>query len=96
MRDALTQCRPDGWIGCAEAIAGTDFYATTATLGLPTLAIAGANDAATPPDLVRETAALVKGARFSLIRGAGHLSPHDRPEDFAAALTGFLRDIGHV
>jgi 3-oxoadipate enol-lactonase len=45
---------------------------------------------------VRETADLIKGARFELIRGAGHLPPVDRPEDFARLLTGFLVAIGHV
>ncbi|MFM2354912.1 MAG: hypothetical protein RLZZ528_648 [Pseudomonadota bacterium] len=96
MRELLLTCREDGYMGCAAAIAGTDFYETTATLTLPTLAIAGANDGSTPPDLVRETADLIKGARFELIRGAGHLPPVDRPEDFARLLTGFLVAIGHV
>lgn len=86
---------PEGWIGCAAAIAGTDFYETTATLTLPTLAIAGGNDGSTPPDLVRETAELVKGHRFALIRGAGHIPPVEKPAEYAAILTQFLTDIGH-
>ena len=88
--------RPNGWAGCAAAIAGTDFYNTTATLTLPTLCIAGSADGATPPDLVKETADLIKGSRFVLIRGAGHLPPIDRPDAFAAALDGFLAEIAHV
>ena len=95
MRELLLTCREDGYIGCAAAIAGTDFYETTATLTLPTLAIAGTNDGSTPPDLVRETADLVKGSQFTLIRGAGHLPPVDRPEAFARALADFLTSIGH-
>ena len=39
----------------------------------PLLAIAGSDDGSTPADLVRETADLVPGAEFALIRGAGHL-----------------------
>ena len=35
---------PDGYVGCAAAIAGTDFYTPTASLRLPTLAIAGSED----------------------------------------------------
>ena len=87
---------PEGWCGCAAAIAGTDFYETTATLTLPTLAIAGANDGSTPPDLLRETAELVKGHRFALMRGAGHVPPVEKPADYAAILTQFLAEIGHV
>ena len=96
LRAQLTATKPDGWIGCAQAIAGTDFYETTATLTLPTLAIAGANDNSTPPDLVRETADLVLGSRFALIRGAGHLPMGEKPAEYAAILTQFLTEIGHV
>jgi 3-oxoadipate enol-lactonase len=87
---------PQGWMGGAAAIAGTDFYQTTATLRLPTLAIAGANDGSTPPDLVRETADLIPGARFHLMRGAGHLPMAEKPHAYAQILSGFLHDIGHV
>ena len=86
----------DGYIGCAAAIAGTDFYTPTASLRLPTLAIAGSEDAATPPDLVRETAELIPGSRFALIRGGGHLPFAERPQAYADALTQFLQDIGHL
>ena len=83
-------------MGCSAAIAGTDFFTTTASLRLPTLAIAGDQDGSTPPDLVRETADLIPGSRFHLIRGAGHLPCVEKPDDYAAALTGFLQDIGHA
>ena len=95
LRQGFLQTDPQGWMGCAAAIAGTDFYETTARLRLPTLAIAGANDGSTPPDLVRETAELIPGARFHLIQGAGHLPMAEKPAEYAAALTGFLKAIGH-
>jgi 3-oxoadipate enol-lactonase len=96
LRAMLLATDPDGWMGIASAVAGTDFYTTTATLTLPTLAIAGSLDAATPPDMVRETADLIRGSRFHLLRAAGHLPPADQPEAFADALVGFLVGIGHV
>lgn len=86
----------DGYAGCSAAIAGSDFYTTTAALRLPALAIAGDHDGSTPPDLVREMADLIPGARFELIRGAGHLPCVEKPDEYAAILTGFLRDIGHL
>lgn len=95
LRDLLIRTRPDGWIGCAAAIASTDFYTTTAGLRLPTLAIAGANDGSTPPDLVRETAELIPGHRFALMRGAGHLPMVEKPAEYAALLGHFLHAIGH-
>lgn len=95
-RNMLVRQPAEGYAGCCAAIAGTDFYATTAALRLPVLAIAGSEDGSTPPDLVRETADLVRGSRFHLIRGAGHLPCVEKPDEFAAVLTAFLKDIGHV
>lgn len=85
----------EGYAGCAAAIAGSDLLAPTATLTLPCLAIAGSEDGSTPPDLVRETADLIRGADFALIRGAGHLPCVERPEKFAGLLNGFLKRIAH-
>ncbi|MDW4550651.1 3-oxoadipate enol-lactonase [Defluviimonas sp. D31] len=95
-RNMLTRQPVEGYAGTAAAIAGTDFITPTSGLTLPTLVLAGSEDGATPPDLVRETAGLIRGARFELIRGAGHLPPVEKPADYAALLTGFLTAIGHV
>jgi 3-oxoadipate enol-lactonase len=84
----------DGWCGGAAAIAGTDFYTTTAALRLPTLAIAGDRDGSTPSDLVRETADLIPGARFALLGGTAHLPHIEAPDAYMDALTGFVRDNG--
>lgn len=92
-RNMLLRTPADGYVGCAAAVAGTDFYTPLSGLSLPVLAIAGSADGSTPPDLVREMAALVEGARFELIRGAGHLPMIDRPEAFAAALAGYLEAL---
>lgn len=95
-RDMLTATDPDGYIGCGHAIAGTDFYTTTAALKLPTLAIAGAEDGATPPDLLRETQELIAGSQFYLIRKGGHLPCVEQPEEYAEVLTRFFKDTGHI
>jgi 3-oxoadipate enol-lactonase len=95
LRARMLATDPQGWIGCASALAGTDFYEVTATLRLPTLAIAGGNDGSTPPDLVRETADLIPGSHFALIQRAGHLPMAERPAEYAALLDGFLSRIGH-
>jgi len=95
-RNMLVRTPAVGYWGCSAAISGTDFYTTTATLGLPSLFIAGSEDGSTPPDLMRETAALVKGSRFHLVRGAGHLPCVEKPGEYAEVLTEFLNEIGHV
>ncbi len=95
-RKMLVDTPDAGYAGCSAAISGTDFYTQTAALRLPVLAIAGSEDGSTPPDLVRETADLVPGSKFQLIRQAGHLPCVERPDEFVAALTEFLRETGHV
>lgn len=95
-RNMLTRTPAQGYIGCSQAIAGTDFMTPTSGLRLPTLAIAGSEDGSTPPDLVRETADLIPGSKFHLIRGGGHLPCVDSPQEYARVLTGFLRETGHV
>ena len=95
-RNMLVRTPAEGYAGCSAAIAGTDFYTTTSGLTLPTLAIAGSEDGSTPPDLVRETAELIKGARFQIIRSAGHLPMVEKPDEFTDVLVSFLKEIGHV
>lgn len=95
-RNMLVRQPDDGYAGCSAAISGSDFYATTATLRLPTLGIAGAEDGSTPPDLVRETTDLIPGSRFHLIRRAGHLPCVEQPEEYAQVLSEFLESVGHV
>lgn len=95
-RNMLTRQEDAGYAGVSAAIAGTDFWSPTAALRLPALGIAGSEDGATPPDLVRETVGLIPGSKFHLIRRAGHLPCVERPETYAEILTGFLKEIGHV
>jgi 3-oxoadipate enol-lactonase len=95
-RNMLIRQPLEGYVGCGAAISGTDFYTPTSGLRLPALGIAGDEDGSTPPDLVRETIGLIPGSRFELIRKAGHLPCVEQPDAYAALLTGFLREIGHV
>ena len=95
-RNMLVRQPAEGYIGCSAAISGTDFYTPTSGLRLPTLGIAGSDDGSTPPDLVRETVDLIPGSQFHLIRKAGHLPCVEQPEEYAAVLTKFMQDVGHV
>ncbi|MEI4485835.1 3-oxoadipate enol-lactonase [Frigidibacter sp. MR17.14] len=95
-RDRLMHCNPAGYAGAAAAIGGTDFLTPSSGLRLPALVIAGSEDGSTPPDLVRELAELIPGARFALLRRTGHVPPVDAPEAWAAAVTDFLAGIGEA
>lgn len=95
-RDSLLAMDPQGWMGCAAAISGTDFYTTTASLRLPALGLVGAEDATTPPDLMRETMGLIPGSRLEIIRKSGHFPPVEQPVAVAGAITTFLAATGHL
>ena len=86
----------EGYTGVCAAIAGTDFYTPTSGLRIPTLGIAGGQDAATPADLVRETVDLIPGSQFEVKQRAGHLPCVEQPEDYAALLSDFLTATGHL
>ena len=88
--------RPEGYIGCAHAISGADFIATTSTLRLPVMGIAGDHDGSAPPDLVRETLNLILGGTFHIIRGANHLPCVDQPKELVRLLTSFLEFTDHI
>lgn len=92
-RNMLCRTWIEGYIGCSEAIRGTDLYESTARLSLPALGIAGSEDGSTPPDLVRETVELVEGSEFALIRGAGHLPCVEKPDEYAEILNRFLARV---
>ncbi len=93
-RTMLVRTAPGGYAGTCAAIRDTDLRASTARLTLPCLAVCGDADGATPPDLVRETAALIPGSRFELIRGAGHIPCVEQPEALGAVIGRFLGGQG--
>lgn len=92
-RHMLTRTPAEGYVGCARAIAQTDLMESTSRLRLPTLALVGSEDGSTPPDLVRETAGLIPGAEFRVIRGAGHLPCVEAPEAVAAHIKTFVAPL---
>jgi 3-oxoadipate enol-lactonase len=94
--DVLRDMSAEGYIGTCNAISGTDFYTPTSGLRLPTLGLCGIDDRITPPDLMRETLALIPGARFELVRRSGHYPMLEAPEAFATHLQDFLGEIGHA
>ena len=47
----------------------------------PVQVIVGRQDALTPPEIMREIADGIPGARFDIIENCGHLSPLERPEE---------------
>lgn len=91
-RNMLARSDALGYADACAAIAGADLGASTATLRLPALVIAGGGDGASPPDLVAATARMIPGAAFHVLPGAGHLPCVETPAAWAALVAPFLRD----
>lgn len=90
-RNMLIRTPAPGYIAACEALATADLTRETSALRLPSLVIAGDADGASPPEVVRTTAALIPGARFHLIPAVGHLPCVEDPAAFLALLNPFLK-----
>jgi 3-oxoadipate enol-lactonase len=95
-RNMLTRSPADGYTATCAAIRDADLTESTRRLRLPTLAMVGDADGSTPPEIVRATAALIPGARFEVIEGAGHLPGVERPELVARLIADFLAETGYL
>jgi len=92
-RNMLSRTPVDGYGGCCLAIRDADLRADCARITTPTHVVVGDQDASTPPDLVRETAASIDGAEVSVIEGAGHIPTAEQPEALNRILLRFLAGL---
>lgn len=84
-----------GLIGALQAMAERpDRTDLLPHIRVPTLVIAGEEDAVTPPDLARAMAEAIPGARLVVIPRAGHLANVEAPEAFNEAVRSFLQELG--
>ena len=90
LRETFLQTTEEGYRGCASALIGLDYLRQLGAMTVPTLFIAGAEDAAAPPDAMRAMADACPGSVFSVVPGAKHIINMDRPDDFSVAILEFL------
>jgi 3-oxoadipate enol-lactonase len=95
-RAMLARTPAAGYVAACRALATGDQTKATARLRMPALVIAGEVDGASPVDVVQATAALIPGAAFHVIPGAGHLPCVEAPEAWAALAGPFLKAHAHV
>jgi 3-oxoadipate enol-lactonase len=88
--DMLLGTDPQGYAGCAEAIADLDLAPALSAIKAPTLVLAGAEDPAAPPWQGARTALGITDSRLTVIRGTSHLAPYQTPGPVTAAILGHL------
>jgi 3-oxoadipate enol-lactonase/4-carboxymuconolactone decarboxylase len=89
--DALRAADAESYAQACEALADFDVTERLAETTTPVLAIAGAEDIATPPDGLARIASGVKDGRLIVLDGVGHLAPAEAPERVAALIGEHLR-----
>jgi len=80
----------EGYAGCCEAIASMDLRPDLPRIGAPTLAIAGADDPATPPPHLEAIAAAVQDGRLMVVPDAAHLANAQQPGTITPAIIEHL------
>lgn len=97
--DMLRTTTPEGYAGCCEAIATFDVRERLGEIRVPTLALAGAEDPATPPEMLQQISDSVPGARLSVVPNTAHLLNVEAPEtvnhEIAAHLADAHSEVGH-
>lgn len=89
VRESLMRQDPDGYARTCEALADAQ-AADTSAIACPTLLVTGEEDAVAPPQSVRMMSQKIAGSRVEVLRGCGHWTPVERPEECISLLKNFL------
>lgn len=80
----------EGYAACCELIATMDLRPDLPSISAPTLAIAGADDPATPPHHLEHIASTVQLGRLLVVPRAAHLANAERADVITPAVTDHL------
>ncbi len=87
---ALSSADDEAYVQVCGALAEFDVRDRLAEIGVPVLAVAGAEDVSTPPRSLTEIADGVQDGRLVELPGVGHLAPVEAPETVADLLREHL------
>ena len=91
VRTMMAETGPDNFIRQTQAIMSRpDSRSLLASIRCPTLVLVGDGDVATPPELNKEIADGIAGARYVVVPDCGHLSTVERPAAVNTALAEWL------
>jgi pimeloyl-ACP methyl ester carboxylesterase len=94
VREMILATQPEGAASALRGMAERrDQTSLLANILQPTLIVVGSEDQLTPPADSEMMRREIRGSRLEVIEGAGHVSNVERPAEFNAALTKFLRDL---
>ncbi|OJF94098.1 3-oxoadipate enol-lactonase [Pararhizobium antarcticum] len=79
-----------GYTGLCAAIRDADYTEAAKSIAVPTLCVVGDQDGSTSPELVLSMAKLIPGARYEIIKDAGHIPCVEQPEMLTEILRAFI------
>jgi 3-oxoadipate enol-lactonase len=88
VRESLMAQDPDGYARSCEALADMQ-PADTSRIACPTLLVTGDEDVVSPPQSVRMMGQKIAGSRVETLRGCGHWTPVEKPDECIALLKSF-------
>ncbi len=80
-----------GYTAACAVLRDADLRTEVSQITVPALVLCGAQDAATPPDVVQELAESLPSAHFAVLPGSGHTPPIEQPQIMADQINAFLR-----
>ena len=92
-RNMLLRTPAEGYIAACEALARADLTGQDFPAGVPVEVIGGAEDGASPPEIVKTLARSIPGAGFTIIPETGHIPPVEAPAQMAAIVAGLLAGV---
>ena len=95
MRAMVAATPAEGYASCCTAIERMDLRPDLPGIQAPTLAIAGADDPATPPEHLATIADAIPGARLLVLPQAAHLANVEQAAAVDAALLAHLDPAAH-
>lgn len=91
-RNMLVRTPVDGYVGTCAALRDADLTSAAQALNLPVRCLAGSEDGATPPGLVKFMSDLIPRSRFQVVDGAGHLPCIEAPREMAAVIANVVQE----
>ncbi len=89
-RRVLRTADPEAFVRACQTLIDLDLRDDVATIRNPTLVVVGSQDAATPPEMGRDLASRIPGARLHIIEGLAHAPQLQDPDAFLTVVAPFL------